>query len=232
MAMSDPESKMPPLLEQLGALGSLLIHDMANQMCIISGNATFAQMTLADPSQVGRAVEAISKAGEHMSFILGQCADLRRRVTAELPHGEGSAAAQGVEAFLLGQPGWQVEVQSGLEGELYVPTEWVVFSAEQAFAELESTGGQARVNRVQPEEDTAFLPGGSYFELRLTWQSQAAFSIDDVRKRYENLGLLAAFELIRQCGGKLEGFTPTAGRQGLLLCVPYVSDPGSKRQES
>jgi hypothetical protein len=205
---------------------------MANQMCIISGNATFAQMMLADPSQVARAVEAISKAGEQMSFILGQCADLRRRVSAGLPHGEGLAAAQGLESFFLGIPGWEVEVQPGLEGDLCVPTQWVVFAAEQAFAELEGGGGQVRVQRVRAEDDTAFLPGGSYFEVRLTWQSAAVFSMGDVRKRYENLGLLAAFELIRQSGGKLEGFTSAEGRQGLLLCVPYVFDLRPKSEES
>lgn len=230
--MSVPEAKHPPLLEQLGALGSLLIHDMANQMCIISGNATFAQMMSADPAQVDRAVKAIAKAGEHMAFILGQCADLRRRLAAELPYGEGSVAARGIESFFAGKSGWQVEVNSGLEGTLHVASEWLCFAVAQAFSELDSAGGEVRVRRIRPETDTAFLPGGSYFEVRLTWESAQAFSIEEVRRRYENLGLLAAFELVRQCGGKLEGFTPAAGRQEILLCIPYVSAPASNVRES
>ena len=121
-----------------------------------------------------------------------------------------------------------MEVHSGLAGPLYVPTAWVVFAAEQIFAELQSSGGEARVKRVQPEEDTTFLPGGTYFEVRLAWQSSQGFSMEEIRKRYENLGLLAAFELIRQSGGKLEGFTPAEGRQEILLCVPYVFEGKQK----
>jgi len=223
--MSVPESKHPPPLEQLGALGSLLIHDLANQMCIISGNATFAQMMVADPAQVDRAIKAIAKAGEHLSFVLSQCAELRRRLTEELPYGDGRVAARDIECFFAGKPGWEVDVRGGAEGALLVASEWVSFAVEQVFTELEGTGGQVRVRRIRPEADTAFLPGGNYLEVRLTWESAQPFSMEEVRKRYENLGLLAAFELIRQCGGKLEGFTPAAGRQEILLCVPYVVAP-------
>jgi hypothetical protein len=61
------------------------------------------------------------------------------------------------------------------------------------------------------------------------WESGRRFSIDDLRNKFENYGLLAAFELLRQCGGKLEGFTPAEGRQEVILCVPYVFDIGARR---
>ena len=229
MKPSEPNS--PALLEQLGALGSLLIHDMANQVCIVSGNATFAQMMLADPQQVGRAVEAIAKAGEQMSRILGQCAELRRQLAGGLPHGEGVEALAAVEAVFREQPGWVFQAQPGLEGAMHLPAVWVVFAVRQALAEVEASGGEARVRRIQPEEDTGFLPGGTYWELRLVWESDKGLSIDDVRKRYENFGLLAAFELVRQCGGKLEGFSPAPGRQEILLCIPYVLDLAGMAKE-
>lgn len=225
MKPSDPTTP-PPLLEQLGALGSLLIHDMANQVCIISGNATFAQMMREDPEQVDRAVGAIFRAGEHMSKILSQCADLRRRVAAGVPPGDGAEALAGVRAIFRDRPEWTLEVQAGMEGELYVPTAWVVFAVSQTLTEVQGSGGKVRVRRIRPEEDTAFLPGGTYWELRFEWISDKAFSMDEVRKRYKDFGLLAAFELVRQCGGKLEGFTPAPGRQEALLCVPYVHDLG------
>jgi hypothetical protein len=214
----------PALLEQLGALGSLLIHDMANQACIISGNATFAQMVLADPKQVGRAVEAIAKSGERMSFILGQCADLRRRVAPDLPRGDAAEVVGGLKELLNPATGWEMEVIGSLEGKLLVPSSWVTFAVGHALAEIEAAGGEARLNRIQPEEDTGFLPVGSYLELRMQWQSERRFAIEEVRERYRNFGLLAAFELIRQSGGKLEGFNPAPERQELLLCVPYLVD--------
>ncbi len=219
--MSNADTPSPPLLEQLGALGSLLIHDMANQMCIISGNATFAQMMLADPAQVSRAIDAILKAGEHLSFILGQCADLRRQVASGLPMGSGTTAAQIAHDYLLTQPDWKIEIQGKLDGKLVLPESWILFALKEVFRELQHSGGEARIRQIHPDQDTAFLPGGTYFEIRLSWKSPQAFSIDEIRKRYENLGLLAAFELIRQSGGRLEGFTPATGLQQIILCVPY-----------
>jgi hypothetical protein len=220
--VTTPNTTAPPLLEQLGALGSLLIHDMANQACIISGNATFAQMVLADPKQVGRAVEAIAKSGERMSFILGQCADLRRRVAPELPRGDAAEAVAGLRELLSPATGWELEVTEPIHGKLLVATHWVTFAITHALKEIEADGGRARICRVQPEEDTGFLPVGCYFDLRLQWTSARGFVIEEIREQYRNFGLLSAFELIRQSGGKLEGFTPAPNHQELLLCVPYL----------
>jgi hypothetical protein len=220
--MTSSNMELPPALEQLGALGSLLIHDMANQMCIISGNATFAQMSLSDPQAVRRAVEAITKASERVSFILGQCSDVRRRLSSELPRGQGREALAGWQAAFAARPGWTLDLEGQFDGELTIPTDWVVFGLQQVLEEIKAETGQARIRRVRSKVDTAFLPGGTYLQLRLTWEAPTPFSMDEVRARYQNHGLMASFELIRQCGGKLDGFTPAANHQEVLLCVPYV----------
>ncbi len=214
----------PALLEQLGALGSLLIHDMANQMCIVSGNATFAQMMMHDPQQLGRAIEAISKSSERMSYILGQTAELRRRLGGELPQGDAAEALAGLRTLLAQRPGWTLDVAEGLTGRVQVPTAWVVFAVHEILRETPAAEGRARIRRASPDSDTTFLPGGAYFEVRLWWESAKAFSMEEHRAKFENFGLLAAFELVRQSGGKLEGFTPATGRQEVLLCVPFVYD--------
>jgi hypothetical protein len=227
VVMTKPKIESPPLLEQLGALGSLLIHDVANQMCIISGNATFAQMILSDPQQVERAVNAITKSGEHLSFILTRCADLRRKLASELPHGEGDDVAEGLRDFFATRPEWRLEIHPLLTGELYVPTAWAVFAVGQILRELPEVSGEVDVRRVRPDEDTAFLPGGAYFEVRLSWTDGPRFSIDEVRKQYRNFGLLAAFELVRQCGGRLEGLTPGGDRREVRLAIPYLFEIGA-----
>ena len=224
--MGEPSSSRlppPPLLEQLGALGSLLIHDMANQMCIVSGNATFAQMMMEDRQQLARAIEAIMKSGERMSYILGQTAELRRRLGGEMPQGDAAEAVAGVKALLAERPGWSLDAAE-LSGRIQVPASWLAFGVEQVLRAAAVKEGRVRVRRASPDADTTFLPGGSYLEVRLWWESPRAFSVDELRAKFEDFGLLAVFELVRQCGGKLEGFTPAAGRQEVLLCVPYVYD--------
>jgi hypothetical protein len=218
----------PPLLEQLGALGSLLIHDMANQMCIISGNATFAQMMLQDPQQLSRAVDAIVKSSERMSFILGQCAELRRRLGGEMPKCQAPTAVEAVKTLLAERPGWTLEIAEGLQGELAMPLPWVSFGLEQTLREIGAKTGRLRLRRARPDSETTFLPGGAYLEIRLWWESPQPLSIDQLRTRFENFSLLAVFELTRQCGGKLEGFTAAPGRQEVLYCVPFAYEIGSR----
>lgn len=219
----------PDLLEQLGALGSLLIHDMANQMCIISGNATFAQMMMQDPQQLTRAIDAITKSGERMSYILGQCAELRRRLGGEMPQGDASEAVAGIQALFAERPEWTLEVAGNLSGRVLLPARWLVFAVDQVLREAAVKQGRARLHRACPESDTSFLPGGTYLEVRLWWESPRRFSLEDQRTKFENFGLLASFELLRQCGGKLEGFTPAEGRQEVILCAPYFFDYGGGR---
>lgn len=221
----------PTLLEQVGAIGSLLVHDLANQMCIVSGNATFAQMMLQDPQQLGRAIDAILKSSERMSYILGQTAELRRRLGAELPAGDASEAVAGIQRILATRPGWTLDA-GPVSGLLTVPTAWVLYGVDQVLHEAVASAGRARVRRASPDSDTTFLPGGTYLEVRFWWESPQPFSIEALRSKFENFGLLAAFELIRQCGGKLDGFTPAAGRQEVLLCVPFVTPPEARHRSA
>ncbi len=213
----------PSPLEQLGALGSLLVHDMANHMCIISGNATFAQMVLQDPAQLNKAVEAIAKAGERMSFILSQCGDFRRTLGEQLPRGGAAETVAGVRQVFAAHPGWSLEVAGEFQGPLLVPTAWAVFAVQQVLAEIQVPTGSAKARRVQMASDTTFLLpfGGAYVEVRLHWESDRPFSIEEIRGRYDNVGILASFELIRQCGGKLEGYTPAPGHQEAAIIVPF-----------
>ncbi len=222
--MAESLPPLPTLLEQLGALGSLLIHDTANHMCIVSGNATFAQMVLQDPVQVAKAVDAIAKSGERLSFVLERCGDLRRQLGENLPRGEVTAAVAAVRQLLTEHPGWTLEIGSAPTAPTLVPTPWIAFAVRQVVVEAGVDKGTIRARPVKPDSDTAFLLpfGGAYYEFRFKWESEKAFSIEEARQRYENLGLLACFELIRQCGGKLEGYTPAPAVQEAVVIIPIA----------
>jgi hypothetical protein len=217
------EVSLPPVLEQVGALGSLLVHDMANHMCIISGNAGVAQMLMDDPEQCARALDAIVKASEKISHLLARSGELRRRMVEELARGDAETALDQVRSVIARHGQWSVDVVGSLRGPLMLPTSWVAFGVQQILSEVGSVPGELRISKMKPAADTAFIPaGGCYLELRFRWRSTTRLSMDDVRTRYENIGLMATFELVRQCGGRIEGFSPAPDHQEAIFLVPFA----------
>jgi hypothetical protein len=73
-------------------------------------------------------------------------------------------------------------------------------------------GGMAR---VQEDKRKAGLL------IQFNYSAPEAFSIKEVRARFENLGLLAAFELNRMLGGEIDSRTPRCGNQEIDLWLPF-----------
>jgi hypothetical protein len=214
----------PPPLEQLGALSSLLVHELSNHLCVIAGNATFAQLSLNDPKQLATAVEAIVKASEVATRVLARCGDLRRTAADQLPPGEAAEVVNLLREVRAQHSGWSLEVPEDLTGALRVPSVWVAFAAEQVLLEAGVERGALRVRMVAADQALVPLPPNRRFlEIRLAYQAAQAFSLKAARGTYERTGLLAAFELVRNCGGKIEGLTPSPSCQEALIYVPLVA---------
>ncbi len=220
----------PPLLEQLGALCSLLAHDLANQLCVISGSTSFAQMVSNDPRRLTAALDAIARASETAGHAVSSFGEYRRTLPAAFlpaPAGEVLAA---LVAYAK-QAGWKCSMPPRVEGSVLLPPRWAVFAASSIRTEIGSKPIVLRVNQYSPSKDGAGDFGAAVsvhdarrrtgLRIQFGYPSKKPFSIKDVRTRYENLGLLAAFELNRMLGGELDSHTTSCGHQSIDLWLPF-----------
>jgi hypothetical protein len=222
----------PPLLEQLGALCSLLIHDLANHLCIISGSATFAQMVVNEPERVAHSLKAIVQAGENAAHALGSCGELRRALPETVRPSEVHQVLAELETTMTNRPGWALEIEPGLSGRVRLPAIWVSFAVQCLIKETRVTGGAIRVGRVRATAeihgDSSDTPAAavdsSLLRVALAYSADEPFQIKEIRTRYDHLGLLAAFELNRCLGGRIDSRTPAPGQQEVWLDLPAAAN--------
>jgi len=213
----------PPTLELMGALCSLLVHELANQICIISGNATFAQLARGDREQVATAVDAIAKASERASQVLERCGDLRHQVATALARGDIEEVRAWLRSAVPRLRGWSLDTEGILSGALSVPSTWVGFAVQQTLQEIMATSGRIRVQKTEAAQTGIEFPTvETYLEIRLTYAGGKHFSIKAARESYENFGLLASFELIRNAGGQIESQDAADGQMAVRILIPLL----------
>jgi hypothetical protein len=223
--MADSDHSAPPIvpaLEQTGALLSLLVHDLANHLCVISGNATYAELIANDPVRVATALQAISQASEVAGDLLGRCAELRKLVARAIGPGDVAAALDLLRRLYGSHPGWRLEIAPDLTGTLAVEEKWIGLAVERIIAQLQAGGGTLRVGLAAPVPDTAT---GPCLEIGIRAESSRPFSLKQARETYDNPGLLAAFEVIRGRGGRLEPGPGDGTAQEVILRVPLTPPP-------
>jgi hypothetical protein len=226
----------PPPLEQLGALCSLLAHDLANQLCVISGSASFAQLVSDDPRKLAAALDAITRACETASHAVSSFGEYRRTLPMAFTPSHARQIVEGLREFAE-KAGWRCSLPREVEGSVLLPPQWVVFAASSIKTEIYSKPVTLRVSANDtgqpgsvdagvtdvPTQSARFRPG---LHVQFIYHSAQAFSIKDVRTRHENLGLLAAFELNRMLGGEIDSRTPSRGKQEIDLWLPFVASGG------
>ncbi len=222
----------PPLLEQLGALCSLLAHDLANQLCVISGSASFAQMVLDDPKRLATALDAITRASETAGHAVSSFGEYRRTLPATFKPGPARGVIDAFQDF-ANHAGWKCVAARDVRGSLLLPPEWAVFAASTIKMEIYSKPVVLHLQQNNPRQHEGHNAGrlpiqGARWQpglhIRFDYASSRTFSIKEIRARHENLGLLAVFELNRMLGGEVDSRTPSPGRQEIDLWLPFVED--------
>ncbi len=214
---AEPDAPIVPTLEQMGALSSLLVHDLANHLCIISGNATYAELVLHDPERVAAAIRAIVQASELAGNVLGKCGEMRQLVSRGVTPCDVAEAVDVLGRRYGRNPNWRLDIAAGLAGTMAVEAKWVALSIERIIAELRAERGAIQISRGELLGTTGVRP---CLVLRLAVESTRRFSIKDARETYDNLGLLAAFEIIRNHGGRMEAGSSTPTQQEVSVRVP------------
>jgi hypothetical protein len=209
-----------PTLEQMGALSSLLVHDLANHLCIISGNATYAELVLHSPERVAAAVHAIVQASELAGNVLGKAGEMRQMLSRGVASGDVAETIELLRRLFGSDPNWRLELEAGLSGESVVGAKWVALAVERVAAELGAGRGVIQLGRGVIEGTAGPRP---CLLVKLAVESTKPFSIKDARATYDNPGLLAAFEVLRNTGGRIETGPSTPTQQEVLIRVPWVA---------
>jgi len=222
----------PPLLEQMGALCSLLAHDLANQLCVISGSASFAQLVSDDPKRLAAALETIARASEVAGHAVSSFGEYRRTLPAAFVPGPAEEVVD-VLARYANEVGWKCLRPSRIKGSVLLPPQWAVFAARGIKVELHSqpivlkirvkervaSGSKGFAQDDDSARDLGNQPG---LQVLFCYRSSDPLSIKNVRTRYENLGLLAVFEMNRMLGGTLDTRTCGRGNQEIDLSLPLA----------
>jgi hypothetical protein len=222
-----PPPQSPPPIELMGALCSLLIHDFANHISIIAGNAQCAQMFASDSERTAPALVSILKASDVAANLLVKCGELRRSLGAGLPPGDLSLLSSEISAAGTRHTGWSVKTPSPLKGRMLIPLHWAVFATWELVRETAADSGVIWIARKAPPENpvgfsglAAGLATRECVEIRLTWRSEKPFPMDEIRSKHLNLNLLAACELVKIAVGRTASATPSPGGQEITLSVP------------
>jgi len=219
----------PPPLELLGALSSLLIHDLVNCVAVISGNAQFAQLVLNDPAQANATVESILKAANAASDLLARCRNLRRTLTNSVPHGDAAEAVDTLVRFQEAHPAWSLKKASKLSGEVALSAQWIGFAVQQIIGETGVDQGSLKIARIDLETVRASRPSmalgaapSHFLEVKIVWVHQKPFSLDQIKSSYSNLPLLAVNELIRIAHGAIESRPGPGKTHEVVIWIPFT----------
>lgn len=222
-----PEDLNLTPLELMAAMSSLLVHDLANHVSVISGNAQFAQFVINDPQRAETALKSILQASEIAANLLRQCGPLRRSLGNVFGHSEIAALTNDLGALAVRHPGWLLEAPLQPAGRIVLPARWIALIARELITETTASHGVVSLACVEYPKNSSrskSLPPGTSTEqlLRLTllYKSDQAFPFAEIRSKYANLLLLAAYELIINAGGSLDCVTREPAQQQVILGIP------------
>jgi hypothetical protein len=219
----------PPLLEQLGALCSLMAHDLANQLCVISGSASFGQMNPEDPKRLATALHTIARASETAGHTVSSFAEYRRTLPTTFVPSPAKDVVHALASYAEAMC-WAVTKSRNICGHVLLPPSWAVFAAQSIRSELRAPPIKLKISMCERGVSGCHGPAcgdadsGAQrkqgLQILFSYQAEAPLSIRQIRTRYENLEFLAAFELNRMLGGTLESKTRSGEHQIIDLWLP------------
>jgi len=228
--MNEPAHPIAPLssLEISGAICARVIHDLANLVSGIVGNAEYAQRTTDDPEGLKKALEAISLSANNAGKLLGQCLPLQQFITREaFPYPAVELAADIAESACLA-PGWRVNAPPKLTGEISVQPRWLNAAIWQLAREADTSQGEIEFTcgpAVFPIVWSGANPNGGHPRqlFQITLRYRADFPLfPEGNQITDKFALLAAHELIRRSKAQIISRPKPPGRQEIILLIPLV----------
>src|SRR5881396_2957647 len=107
-------------LEVSGAVSARVVHELANMVSGIVGNAEYAGNLTQGNNELQKAIQAISASANSAAKLLGQCLPLQTLITEQTFPFEVSEQAQCIAEATGLAPGWRAKVPPGLNGQIKV----------------------------------------------------------------------------------------------------------------
>jgi hypothetical protein len=229
----DSPTDLTPL-ELMGAISLRLLHDLANHLAVISGNAQFAQMIADDPERVEKALNSIVTAGDRAGEMLGKCAEFRRALTADEPRVEANVFLERVVRWAESEAGWDPEIFSDVDGYVSMSPEWAIMGFQHAATEAGVSGMRIECRQTSyaevPERPGRKMRGARperVIEIIGLHAAASPIVFEAVKADFSRFELLAAFEMIHGAGGWMESATVSPGMQGVFIYLPVLSEQDS-----
>jgi hypothetical protein len=230
--MNETQHSVTPLssLEISGAICARVIHDLANLVSGIMGNAEYAQRGDANSANLQKALQAITLSANSAGKLLGQCLPLQHYISrSAFPYPIAELAADIAEAACLA-PGWTVNAPPPLTGDVSVQPRWLTSAIWQLAREAEVTSGEINFlcgPAVFPVVWSGTSLNGSQpsqlFQITLSYKSDHQLLSNGAAISPERFALLAAHEIIRRCKGQIHSRPKPPGRQEISILIPLLN---------
>jgi len=229
--MNEPQHGLAPLssLEISGAISARVIHDLANLLSGIMGNAEYAQRGEVDAASLQKSLQAISVSANAAGKLLGQCLPLQKLISREaIPFDTAEMAAAIAESAGLA-PGWQVPEPPALTGQVLVQPRWLMAAVWQIARETATQHGEIEFRcgpAVFPVVWSGANPNASQslqlFQITLRYRADQALFTNGSSVSADRFGLLAAQELVRRLKGQIHARPKPPGRQEISILLPLA----------
>ncbi len=225
-AMTQPNAPLSAL-EISGAISARVIHDLANLISGIIGNAEYAQHTGADTESRDKALAAIRLSANNAGKLLGQCLPLHQLITREGFTLEASELAEAVADSASLAAGWSVVPPVGLAGKVFAQPRWLVAAIWQIAREIATSTGEVSFSTGSPAFPVAWpltTSGGAkptgVFQITLSYRSGQPLFANGAPLSPDHYGLLAAQELVSRLKGQIHSRPKPPGRQEIFVLLP------------
>lgn len=231
--MIDNESKrangMQPM-EIMGALTVRLIHDLTNQLTILTGNAQVLEMVQNDPERLKKVIERIRHSSEAAGELIDRFAKFRQQLDFKSSHSSAKDCVRELNR-LNPMPGtWGVDAPDDLPGQIELESRFLAFAVWESATLSRCAHGTVTLS-AGPFPNDWNAPGHVPMQMRewsmlrceLVWKSSEPWLSEKEAIKPSDLNLATVYELAKMVNGWTHyRFLPEGGHR-FNLFIPLAS---------
>lgn len=235
-------------IEMSGVLISRMIHELSNQLTVVTGNLQIMEMAPDDPALAAKAIASVRQASTALGEVLGRYAGFRRQLRND---SHGCDASDFLKVVTQGPPpepfehprqsagsdwwtDWQVVAPSSMRGRLPMEARWINYAIWRVAALSGASSGQIQFFPPGSNPDLRGLStlitgkrAGDYLHIAVNWTSEKPTLDCQELHKPNSLTLAVVIGLVRWVDGQV----------GVAFLPPdenrfWISIPMEQRRDS